>query len=98
LGAWIGYQRGAAAIEVIARSRLADVAMVLKRVTVVMLGGLCAVLVHSGDLTSAWGLVAGILTVSIVYVGVFLLRKGVPTAVVLCALIVGVAVVDKMVM
>ncbi|OQY19990.1 MAG: hypothetical protein B6I36_02695, partial [Desulfobacteraceae bacterium 4572_35.1] len=49
LGAWIGYQRGAAAIEVIARSRLADVAMVLKRVTVVMLGGLCAVLVHSGD-------------------------------------------------
>lgn len=98
LGVWIGYHHGASVVGIVQRGHLADLALVLKRCTVVVLGGLCAVLVHSGHLPLGWSMVVNAIVVAIVVVAVFCLRKGVPAAIVLCTVITAVTTVTKLLM
>jgi PTS system mannose-specific IID component len=72
-----GYQMGISVIEVIQRYRLPDVAIRLKEGMVVLLGGLSAYLTvtvcRSEQLTASWGF----LVLPVVYLLVFMARKGV---------------------
>ncbi|MDY0189631.1 MAG: PTS system mannose/fructose/sorbose family transporter subunit IID [Desulfuromonas sp.] len=97
-GVWIGYNHGAAVIGMVQRAHLADVALVLKRATVVLLGAVCAVLVHGAHLPLGWAMATNALVVAIVLAAVFCLRKGVPTAIVLCTVIVSVTTLSKLLM
>jgi len=98
VGVWIGYHHGAAVVAIVQRGHLADLALVLKRCTIVVIGGLCAVLVHSVHLCLGWAMVTNAIVVMVVLGAVFCLRKGVPTAIVLCAVIASVTTVSKLLM
>lgn len=95
-GAWLGYQHGAAVVMLIQRWRLADAAIMLKRCTVVVCGGLCAVLMHQGQLGLLWSTVGSVLVIVSLFAAVVCLRKGVPIVVVLLGIIAIVTTVDKL--
>lgn len=97
-GVWIGYHHGAAVVGMVQRGHLADLALVLKRCTIVVLGGVCAVLVHGAHLSLDWSLVSNAIVIAIVALSVFCLRKGVPTAIVLFSVIASVTTVSKLLM
>lgn len=96
VGVWLGYHHGASVVLLIQRWKLADVASMLKRCTVVVSGGLCAILVHQTQLDLLWSMVGGALAIIALFLVVICLRRGVPITVVLIGLIVGVTVVDKL--
>lgn len=95
-GAWLGYYQGASVVLLIQRWRLADIAVVLKRCTIVLAGALCAALTHQGQLEFMWSLGASCVVIVTLFLVVICLRKGIPLAVVLIGLITGVAAVDKL--
>ena len=95
-GAWIGYQHGASAVMLMQRWHLADVATLLKRCTVVVCGGLCAVLVHQGQLELWWSMMVSVPVIVSLFAAVVCLRKGVPIVVVLLGIIATVTMVDKL--
>lgn len=74
---WQGYREGLSMVQVIERWQLPDLAVRLKEVTVVLLGGISAYLVFRltrwEEIVPVWGF----LTVPLVCGGVFLVRKGV---------------------
>jgi PTS system mannose-specific IID component len=82
-----GYRMGVSVIEVIQRYRLPDVAIRLKEGMVVLLGGLSAYLTvtvcRSEQLTASWGF----LVLPVVYLLVFMARKGVSALFLLSTLI-----------
>jgi len=80
----------------IQRWKLADIAVALKRCTVVVAGGLCAALVHQTQLDLVWSVVSGAIALIVLFLTVIFLRKGVPLTVVLIGLIVSVTAVDKL--
>nr|WP_320116390.1 PTS system mannose/fructose/sorbose family transporter subunit IID [uncultured Desulfuromonas sp.] len=94
IGPWLGYQQGVMVVQLLQRYRIADVALVLKRLAVVVLGGVAAVLCHqTGPLVPC-----GAVMVPVVLAGVigctFLLRQGIPLYLVVFALLGCVGVVD----
>ncbi len=96
VGAWAGYAQGMAVVNIIQRWHLADIAVVLKRLTVVVCGCLCAVLLHGGKLELVWGVVgSGVLLVTI-FLAVGCMRKGVPVVIVLIGILASVTMVDKL--
>lgn len=95
-GVLLGYHHGASVVLLIQRWNLADIAVVLKRCTVVATGGLCAVLVHQAQLDLVWSVVGGGIVIVSLFLTVISLRKGVPLTVVLVGLIVGVTAIDKL--
>jgi PTS system mannose-specific IID component len=97
-GTWVGYRQKADVVALIQRSHLADIALVLKRITVLVLGGVCAILIHNGHLTTTVTMAVSSLVISAVFAAVVCLRKGVPTAVVLLVLILSVTMVEKLLM
>lgn len=96
VGVWLGYHHGASVVLLIQRWRLADIAVVLKRCTVVVAGGLCAVLTHQDQLELMWSLVGSCVVIVTLFSTVICLRKGVPLTVVLIGMIVGVTAIDKL--
>lgn len=96
VGVWLGYHHGASVVLLIQRWRLADIAVVLKRCTVVVAGGLCAVLTHQHQLELMWSIVGSCVVIVTLFSTVICLRKGVPLTVVLIGMIVGVTAVDKL--
>lgn len=95
-GVWLGYQHGASVVLLIQRWRLADFAVALKRCTVIVAGGLCAVLTHQDQLELMWSVVVSVGVIVTLFSTVICLRKGIPLTVVLIGMIVGVAAVDKL--
>jgi len=95
-GVWLGYHHGASVVLLIQRWKLADIAVALKRCTVVVAGGLCAALVHQTQLDLVWSVVSGAIALIVLFLTVIFLRKGVPLTVVLIGLIVSVTAVDKL--
>ncbi len=95
VGPWLGYQQGVMVVQLLQTYRIADVALVLKRLAVVMLGGVAAVLCHQADSLVAYSAV----TVPVVLGGVigctFVLRQGVPLYIVLFTLLGCVGIVDQ---
>jgi len=98
VGVWLGYHHGAAVVSMVQRGHLADVALVLKRCMIVVLGAVCAVLVHGEHFPQDSLLLVHALVGVTLLTAVFCLRKGVPTAVVLWSVVAGVVIVDKMLM
>ncbi|MEA3464700.1 MAG: PTS system mannose/fructose/sorbose family transporter subunit IID [Thermodesulfobacteriota bacterium] len=96
VGTWLGYQHGASVVMLIQRWRLADAAILLKRCTVVVCGGLCAVLMHQGQLGLLWSTIVSVLVIVSLFAAIVCLRKGVPIVVVLLGIIATVAMVDKL--
>ncbi|OQY23157.1 MAG: hypothetical protein B6I37_06005 [Desulfobacteraceae bacterium 4572_35.2] len=96
VGVWLGYHQGASVVLLIQRWRLADIAVVLKRCTVVVAGGLCAVLTHQHQLEFMWSLVGSFVVIVTLFLTVICLRKGVPLTVVLIGMIAGVTAVNKL--
>lgn len=96
VGVWLGYHHGASVVLLIQRWRLADIAVILKRCTVVVAGGLCAVLTHQDQLNLMWSLVGSFVVIVTLFSTVICLRKGVPMIVVLIGIIVSVTAVDKL--
>lgn len=83
-----GYKMGISIVEVIQRYRLPDVAIRLKEGMVVLLGGLCAYLTvsvcRSEQVPVSWGFVA----LPVMYLFVFLARKGASSLVLLSSVVV----------
>lgn len=96
VGVWLGYHHGAAVVLLIQRWRLADIAVVLKRCTVVLTGCLCALLTHQVQIDLVWSMVTSIVVIVSLFSTVVCLRKGVPLTVVLVAIIAGVTAIDKL--
>lgn len=73
---WQGYRKGLEMVQVIQRFQLPDLAIRLKEMTVVLLGGISAYLVFLltswEEIPPAWGFLA----VPLVCAGVFLVRRG----------------------
>ncbi|MCD6527515.1 MAG: PTS system mannose/fructose/sorbose family transporter subunit IID [Desulfuromonas sp.] len=93
IGPWLGYSRGVEVVLLLQRWHIADIAIVLKRLTVVCLGGVAAIIIHHDpmDFSASYLTAAGVL-LTIVSV-MIVLRKGLPLVVVLvglCGLVVSI--------
>lgn len=95
VGPWLGYQHGVMVVQLLQTYRIADAAFVFKRLAVVMLGAVAAVLCHQIDMVSPY---TGAM-VPVVLAGVigctFILRQGIPLYFVILGLLGCVGVVDQ---
>lgn len=94
IGPWLGYSRGIDIVQLLQLWHVADIAIVLKRLTVATLGGVAAVVVHQGhiDLGVPWLLAGG--SIMTIFLLMVMLRKGLPLVVALMSLCGLVALVE----
>jgi mannose/fructose/N-acetylgalactosamine-specific phosphotransferase system component IID len=86
-GPWFGYHRGVMVVQLLQDYRIADMALVLKRMAVVVLGGIAAVLCHQPDVGVAFSLLICLSLLITVFMSVLLLRRGFPLYLVIIALL-----------
>nr|WP_320050641.1 PTS system mannose/fructose/sorbose family transporter subunit IID [uncultured Desulfuromonas sp.] len=94
VGPWLGYQQGVMVVQLLQTCRIADVALVLKRITIVILGALMAVLCHKTGFDSLAGGFVVPVALLCVLTCTLLFRKGLPLYLVLFSLLAGVSVID----
>ena len=94
VGPWLGYQQGVMVVQLLQTCRIADVAQVLKRITIVILGALTAVLCHKAGFDSLAGGFVVFAALLCVLTCTILFRKGFPLYLVLFSLLAGVSVID----
>lgn len=90
VGPWLGYQQGVQTVLLLQKLRIADVAILFKRLTVVVLGGIVAVNVHAGSASGLMSLAVAV-GVLLALLGIMVaVRKKVPLVVIITVLIGGV--------
>lgn len=96
VGPWLGYQQGVMVVQLLQSYRIADAALVLKRLAVVVLGAVAAVLCHRVDLVMPGSIVLLPMLLGGLIIGcTYILRQGVPLYFVIFTLLGCLGIVDQ---